>query len=477
MNRTNLVLLVIFAIVFSIWFATMPDSDSTRTAAAPRLFPNLNKEAVDAIVIEGGWKGADYAYVRGPEGWVLASGGGFPVTTQAPREFIEAVASIRRDNVVGESADLAKTTRTDSQGRVVRVLSDGVTVARFVVGKHPQGDWQAYFLRAQDAEGNDHAEIYRTKTVTDEEAAKSSGGDPMMGARGPQAFDWAQYCDEVFKWTKTQIWNLDDGEIRELELVRPGDHFNVKLVREEEDNWTLSESGNEPVRADTSAVESITSGLAYLAFEEVVGASNDAAAREKYGLDSPVITLVITLRKKIEKPAGEEKEKEGEEEEKKDAEPESEYEIIKRTISVGSKVKMPRSIDDESGEVKEEELYAVKVSGDLDDPTKGGYIFLVNDYKIGPLKKPLEDLRLKEEEKKDEPSDDEPKEESKEDEPKDEPADVEPKDEPEDDEPKDESKVDEPKDEPEVDEPKDEPEPEGEPKDEPKEDEPTEPGR
>jgi len=469
MNRTNLVLLVVFLIVFSIWFATKPSADESQGVVAARMFPDLNKEAVDAIEVSGGWKGSTYQYVRSVDGWVLASGGGFPVTTEAARDFIEAVASIRKDNLVGTSAELAEITRTGDQGRTVRLYRGDEVVAEFVVGKRPEGDWQAFFLRGKEVEGEDLPDIFRTKTLTDEEAAKPSSGDPMMGARGSQAFDWAQYVDEVFKWTKTQIWNLDDGEIQALKLVRPGDAFNVDLAREEEDKWALTEPGKEPARADSSAVESITSQLAYLAFEEVVGASNDPEAREMYGLDDPVITLIITLKKKIEKPApkeGEEEKKEGEEEEKKETEPE--YKIIKRIISVGSKVKMPRSIDDESGEIKEEELYAVTVSGDLDDPTKGSFIFLVNDYKIGPLKKPLEDLRLKEEE----PKDDEPED--------GEPQDGEPQDgEPTDDEPKDsEPKNDDPKDdEPKEATPKDETPKEDEPSDEPKKEEPTEPGR
>ena len=458
MNRTNLVLLVVFLIVFSIWFATKPSAEEAQSTRAPRMFPDLNKEAIDAIEVLGGWKGSTYQYVRGSSGWVLASGGGFPVNEKTPREFIEAVASIRKDNLVGVSDELAKVTRTDDQGRTVRLYSGRDVVAEFVVGKHPQGAWDAFFLRAKDGEGEALPEIYRTKTVTDEEAAKEiTETNPMMGPSGPKAFDWAQYGDEVRKWVDDNIWSLGDAEIQELNLVRPGDMFNVRLKREEEDKWQLIEAEKEATRADSSAVESITNKLDFLAFAEVVGASNDPDAREKYGLDSPGITLIITLKKKVEKPAGEEDEKkEGEEEEKKDEEPT--YEIIKRVIEVGSKVKMPTSIDDETGEIKEQELYAITVSGDLEDPAKGEFIFLVNDYKIGALKKPIEDFRLKVEDKEEEePGDGEPTD--------GEPEDAEPTDEPEDEEPTDEPEKDEPTDDPK--EPTDDPK-----KDNPKKDEP-----
>ena len=187
MNRTNIVLLVLFLISLATYVSTREGSANERTARAPRLFPDFNKEAVDSIVIEGGWKGTRYVLERGPDGWVLSSGGPFPVKQEAAREFIDAVANIRRDNLIGSSTRLRKASRTDDLGRKVSIYSQGEPVAEFIVGKHPQGDWQAYFLRRAD-EGQD--EIYRTKTLSDEEAARNSPSSdgPFGGSQGPRGF-------------------------------------------------------------------------------------------------------------------------------------------------------------------------------------------------------------------------------------------------------------------------------------------------
>jgi hypothetical protein len=481
MSKTNLILGGVLAVIIVIWAVQRSGKDEGVSAAAPRLFPEFNREAADGIRMEGGWKGIPYEFEKSGAGWTMRSGGGFPVKGEEISTFMAAVANLRRDNFVGDSAALKKTSRTGSLGRKITILRGGEPMASFVVGKHPTNDWRSYFIRRSDEE-----KIYRTKTVNKNAPAANPTPSPFPGMGGTDdSFDWAQYSNNAYKWASTQIWNLDDGEVREAWLERPGDGFNVQLKKKEEGAWTIKEEGKEDaVKADTSAVEDITGSLSYLAFEEVVGNFSDDEARAKYGLDKPVITLVLTLRKKVE-PKAAAKKPDGEEGAEKEAEAEAEpqYETIRRTVTVGNKVKLPRSYNDEKGEAEEREFYAIKVSGDLADPTKSDYIFLVDDFKIGPLKKSLEDLVLKEEPKEEEPKDDAPKDdEPKDDEPKgDEPKGDEPKgDEPKGDEPKgDEPKGDEPKgDEPKGDEPKgDEPkgdEPKGdEPKaDEPKADEP-----
>jgi hypothetical protein len=341
-----------------------------------------------------------YAYAKSADGWVLASAGGYPLESAEIENFVDAVSNLRRDNFVGESEALRKTSRTGEKGRKVTILRQGEPMAEFMIGKHPKGEWQAYFIRRADED-----KIYRTKTVSGKGESTPSPFPGMGGPTGPRAFDWAQYSNNIFKFAKTQIWNLDDGEVREVWLERPGDLFNVKLVREEDEKWSLIEK-DQKSPADTAAVEDITGSLSYLAFEEIVGAFEDEEARKKYGLDKPAITLILTLRKEIKeekKEGDEEKKDEGEEkkdegEEKKD---EPKYETFTRTITVGNKIKLPKSYDDEKDETDEGEYYAIKVSGDLADGSKAAYIYLVDDYKIGPLKKSLEDLKLKEEEKKD----------------------------------------------------------------------------
>ncbi|MEM8882822.1 MAG: DUF4340 domain-containing protein [Planctomycetota bacterium] len=393
MNKSNLILGGILVVLVGIWLLKRDGDFETSSAQAPLLFPDFNKEAVDGIRIEGGWKGMTYEYKLVGSAWTLASAGGFPVNAAEAQNFVDAVARMRRDNLVGESSELRADSRTDEKmGRKISILRQGEPMAEFYLGKHPKGEWQAYFIRRADEE-----QIYRSKTAT-----KDDMGDDTP-ARTP-AFDWAQYSNNVYKFADTQIWNLNDGDIREMWLERPGDSFSVKLKRAEEDSWMLIEKeGAEPVKADTSAVEGITSQLNYLPFEEVVGAFDDPEARAKWGLDKPVITLVMTLRKKVEKkedeakPDGEEK-KEGEEEKDEKAD-EPEYVTFTRTITVGNKVKLPRSYKDEEGKTDDQEFYAVKVSGELPNQERAPFIYLVDDFKIGPLKTALEDLRLKEEEK------------------------------------------------------------------------------
>jgi hypothetical protein len=478
MSKSNLVLGVVFLVVFGIWAVRNLGDEETISGPAERLFPEFNREAADGILIEGGWKGMTYAYARSADGWVLASAGGYPVQSGEVDKFVDAVSSLRRDNLVGESETLQKTSRTDAKGRKVTILRQGEPMAEFVIGKHPKGEWQAYFVRRGDEQ-----KIYRTKTISGSgEAAAPNPFGNMGGPTGPRAFDWAQYANNTFKFTKTQIWNLDDGEVREVWIERPGDMFNVKLIREEDEQWALVEK-DQKSKADTAAVEDITGSLSYLAFEEVVGAFDDEEARKKYGLDQPTITLILTLRREVkeekkpdeEKKPGDEEKKPDDEEKKPDDEEkndEPKYETFTRTITVGSKIKLPKSYDDEKDEKTEAEYYAIKVSGDLEDGSKAAYIYLVDDYKIGPLKKSLEDLKLKEE-KKDDPKGDEPKgDQPKSDDPK---SDDPKSDDPKSDDPKtDDPKTDDPKsDDPKSDDPKsDDPKSDDPKSDDPKSDDP-----
>ena len=481
MSKSNLVLGAILLVVAGVWATKQFKGGEETGGPAPRLFADFNREAADGIFIEGGWKGFSYQYVRQGTDWVLASAGGYPVQSAEVDKFIEAVANLRRDNLVGESDALRKTSRTGELGRKVTIMRDGgEPMAEFIIGKHPKGEWQSYFIRRADED-----RIYRTKTISGDASGASTisfPGMPGLGAGG-SGFDWAQYCNNTYKFAKTQIWNLDDGEVHEIWLDRPGDKFNVKLVREEDEKWMVQEGDKDPILADTAAVEDITSSLSYLAFEEIVGSFDDAEARKKYGLDKPAITLVLTMRKKVDAKPKTDEPKEGETEEA--AEPE--YKTFARTLSVGNKVKLPKSYDDEKGETDESEYYAVKVSGELEDGSKANYIFLVDDYKIGPLKKSLEDLQQKQEEKKDDEKkgdDDEPKDGDSKDgddtEEKEKPSEknaTEPEktDDPKTDEPKsDDPKTDDPKtDDPKTDDPKsDDPKTDDPKSDDPKTDEP-----
>ena len=108
----------------------------------------------------------------------------------------------------------------------------------------------------------------------------------------------------------------------------------------------------------------------------------------------------MTLRKKIEKPAEEEKPAEDEEkpaegEEKEPEEPKEEYKTFTRFIEVGNKIELAKYFDDETGEAETKEFYAIRVGGDFDDAAEeelSQYVYLVSDYTIGGLRKTLGDL-------------------------------------------------------------------------------------
>ena len=82
--------------------------------------------------------------------------------------------------------------------------------------------------------------------------------------------------------------------------------------------------GGEPFRADVSAVEDVSGRLKSLSFEEVVGSATSAEDLAAYDLDRPdAITVIFTVRKKVEKkPEQEKKEGEGEAEEGEEKKPE-----------------------------------------------------------------------------------------------------------------------------------------------------------
>lgn len=147
----------------------------------------------------------------------------------------------------------------------------------------------------------------------------------------------------------------------------------------------LVEEGKEAVPADADAADGILSAVRRLSLYEVVGKYEDV--RQEYGLDSPEITLLMTLRKKAKGPAP----KEGEEK-KEGEEPKEEWTTFTRTVEVGKKVTRQR-FDSYSDEMKPEDYYAIRVDPQhIDDPEeklRGAYVFLVRDYTASSLRKEL----------------------------------------------------------------------------------------
>lgn len=388
MSRGNIILLCALAVAVGLWLVGRDWATDKPTGPVPRLFPQFNREGADAIEISGGAAGTKWTIAR-PEGapWSFVSLGGYAVKREAVDRFLEGVASLRKDNPVGTSADLRERTHTDEKnGRLVRVLRAGQPMAEFYVGKQPKQGYHEFFIRKADEDA-----IYRTTTLLEHDR---DALDPHARASG---FEWDAYVQEMSrKWVDSEIWDLGSAEVQEIRLHRK-DHYDARVAREAEDKWNLVEEGKEPVPADADVADGILSVVRRLSLFEVVGRYDDV--KEEYGLDNPEITLLMTLRKKAPKPAP----KEGEEK-KEGEEPKEEWTTFTRTVEVGNKVTRSR-YDSYSDEMKSEDYYAVRVDPQhIDDPeekARGAYVFLVRDYTASSLRKDLSELqaKAKEEEK------------------------------------------------------------------------------
>lgn len=390
MSRGNLILLGLLALAVGLWLVGRSWEKGKVTGPAPRLFPVLNREAADGIEVSGGPSGTRWgiARVAGGSDWALASAGGYPVKRAEVERFLDAVSNLRKDNEVGTSAELRARTHTDEKnGRLVRVLKGDEPMAEFYVGKNPKQGYYEFFVRKAGEDA-----IYRTQTLLTKEQEQDTPADPY-GAR-PSGFEWHSYTESLTpRWLDSAIWDLGNAEVDEIWLSRPG-VYDAKVLRQAQDKWDLVEEGKEPVPADADVADGILSVVRRLSLYEVLGPYEGVA--KEYGLDKPETTLVMKLRKKVEKPApaeGEPKEpKEGEE--KKE-----EYTTFHRSIEVGKKVSRPR-YDSYSDETKSEDYYAIHVGPEKDienveEKKRAGYVFLVRDYTVSQIRKDLADLAAK----------------------------------------------------------------------------------
>jgi hypothetical protein len=383
-SRGNLLLLGVLVVAVGLWLVGRDWATDKPTGPVPRLFPEFNREGADTIEISGGAAGTTWTIAR-PEGapWSFVSLGGYPVKREAVDRFLDGVASLRMDNPVGTSAELRERTHTDGKnGRLVRVLRAGQPMAEFYVGKQPKQGYHEFFIRKADEDA-----IYRTTTLLERDRVASL--DPHARASG---FEWDAYVQEMSrKWVDPGIWDLGGAEVQEIRLHRK-DHYDAKVVKEAEDKWNLVEEGKEPVPADADVADGILSAVRRLSLYEVLGKYDDV--KEEYGLDSPEITLLMTLREKAKKPAP----KEGEEKKEGEEEPKEEWTTFTRTVEVGKKVTRQR-YDSYSDEMKPEDYYAIRVDPQhIDDPeekARGAYVFLVRDYTASSLRKELSELHAK----------------------------------------------------------------------------------
>ena len=480
MTRTNIALVAVLIAglaILGLQGRFGGGEETTRTAG--RLFADFNKEAVDRIVVEGGWAETKFVFERIGSEWRFVSGGGYPAKAGTADKLVDAVYHLRKDAELGSSAKLQKDTRVDDRGRIVRLFAGDKEMAAFRVGKNPPGSYQDFFIRKEGEET-----VWRTRTLLTSEREKEIDPAAPIWMSGRSGFSWDTYIQNTREWLDGEIWNLGDIEVEEIKFTRP--EFEVHLVRKGEDQWEIA--GDEPVAADADAVDSMINRVKYLTLFDVVGRHADVAAQ--YGLDKPAITFAMTAKKKVEKvektdgpeTPDEGEEKEGDEKDEKE-EKSDEFVTVIYILKVGKKLELPNGYDDDEGKIERKEYYPITIQATPRDEANGwkdDYVFLVRDYSMADLDKTLDDLKLAEPEKEDKPGDgeddteddaaDPPKDEEKGDK-EDEPKGDEPKgDEPKSDEPKgDEPKSDEPKgDEPKGDEPKSD-EPKG---DEPKSDEP-----
>ncbi len=392
MGRTNLILLVVLVAVVLVWLAGHDWEEGKTSAPAARIFPEFNKEAADGIVIEGGWQKTRMVFDRTGSEWQLVSAGGYPVKKEAADDLIDAVYNLRKLNVLGTSEELQQKTHTDLEnGRKVTILRDGAPMARFLIGRNPLGAYQEIFVRVDEEDT-----VYRDRTIlTKDKDAALPEPDQPFGGGGSQGFQWHNYVNtQSTKWLETGIWDLADAEPEEIWLTRR-DELDVKLKKKADDSWDLIDSGKDPVPGDADAAEGILSTVRKLTLYEVCGTYENVA--REYGLDKPEMTLVMTLRKKAEpeeKKAGEGEKKEGEEEA-----PKPEYITINRILEVGPKVQRPR-FDSYKDEYTSDDYYPIRIGpkDGFDDPgeeRRTNFVFLVNSYKISPLKKNLEDLKAR----------------------------------------------------------------------------------
>ncbi|MGH7150784.1 MAG: DUF4340 domain-containing protein, partial [Planctomycetota bacterium] len=409
MNKGNLVLLGVLAALGAAYFAISGGPDAgAPSGPAPRLFPDFKKGSADRIALEGGWPGTSYLFERVGSEWKLQSAGGFPVKAETANKLLDAVDNLRAENRVGDSAELAKETRTDESGRLVRVSAGDRPLAEFRVGKNPKQGWEEFFIRKEGS-----PEIYRTKTYLTAERDLAPGRNPWdSGGRG---FGWNNYIVRATDWTDSKIWDLGDAETQEIVLTR-GD-AEIKIVRKGQDEWEIAAPEQAPANAD--AASALGDAVRSLYLVDVVGKEAEVAAQ--YGLDKPETTLALTLKKKVEKkkeeaekkPEGEGEAKEGEGEAKEGEQPkpeekkEEEFVTIRRVLRVGKAIKRPDNFDDEKGTADEAEYHPVAIGGDFDDEaqrTRAEYVYLVRDYSVSSLRKTLEDLKQKPkpEEKKEE---------------------------------------------------------------------------
>ncbi len=217
MSRANIVLAGVLAAVVAIWMITRASDSEGSTGPAPRLFPDFNKEAVDSIVIEGGWENTRWVFSRLGSQWALGSAGGYPAKTETVSGFIDAVYHLRKDAFVGSSEDLHKASRTDKNGRLVRLFRGDTPMAEFRIGKTPEDSSQTFFIRK---EGGD--EVYRTRTLLTKDLENAPKVQATPWDTGPSGYRWSDYTKQVSDWMDTQIWRLGSAETEKVRLSRSG---------------------------------------------------------------------------------------------------------------------------------------------------------------------------------------------------------------------------------------------------------------
>ncbi len=227
-------------------------------AASFLLYPALDTDTVDRIVIRGG--GNVTELVREGERWKVATEENYDADRDGMDRILEALASLSAAEVVSRKSEKYGLFELDSAQAVeVEIVSGGEEAARFFIGKSG-ADFQSTYIR--DAEREDvFLQPVPLKSVFD---------------RGSRT------------WRDKTVFRLDDAEMLALELDRRGEI--IRFENRGEGTWVVTEPpGHRPMGVLTTA---LARGLTRLTCTDFAADGE----REAAGLGEPEATVRIFMR-------------------------------------------------------------------------------------------------------------------------------------------------------------------------------------
>ncbi|MFH1278652.1 MAG: DUF4340 domain-containing protein [Candidatus Eisenbacteria bacterium] len=227
-------------------------------ARAGLLYPALDTASVDRITIRAGENLVDLS--RGGSAWVVASEDGFAADPEGVTRILEALASLRADEVVSRKPEKYDLFELDSARAVeVAVGAEESESARFYIGKSG-ADYRSTYLR-------DGA---RDEVFLQPEALKG------VFDRGTRT------------WKDRALFRIDEEKIAALEMECGGGTIRVEYRGDE--GWVVTSP--EGYRAKSPVIQGMPAGLTRLTANEFPPAADMALA----GLSEPAGTVRIILQ-------------------------------------------------------------------------------------------------------------------------------------------------------------------------------------